>query len=169
MQLLPVSSLNWAAAATDAPKLRSLLLYPEASAYRHCTLHAHSDGLFAFSHELGLQGGRDYARVTIYGNTQHTTAQHYEQAARQILGMVQPDSLKGSAIPEQAVGPLSRVCEQHGWQQTYCNPCYQYTCGPTVVEDAIVSEAVHSLSPEYQLGKLAEDDAALVNDLWSFR
>jgi hypothetical protein len=169
MQLVPTQAIPWAAAATDPPKLRSLLLFGDTPSYRHCTLHAHPEGVYAVSHELGRDARPEqYARLTLYGNTQHVTTQHWRHAAQQILSdLPLPDSVKGSAIPHAAVGPLTEVFEQQGWRRTYCQPCHQFTSGPPTVSAA--EAAQHSLPPECQLGVLSQDDAPLVDSLWTFR
>lgn len=169
MKLELVQKIPWAAACTDPPKLRSLLLFGDTPSYRHCTLHAHPEGVYAVAHELGrAQPQQQYARLTLYGNTQHVTTQHWRHAAQQILSdLPLPDSVKGSAIPHAAVGPLTEEFEQQGWRRTYCQPCHQFTCGPgTVCKSAA---AQHSLPPGYQLGTLSQDDSALVDSLWDFR
>jgi hypothetical protein len=168
MQLVRTTALSWAAAATDPPKLRSLLLFSDNPAYKHCSLYGYQD-LYAVSHELGEQAGRQYARVTVYGHAENTTAQHYQHAAKEILGLTHTDSLKGSAIPQAAVEPLTEVAEQHGWRRTYCQPCHQFTCSPAVTEPAAVSAAVDSLSSSYVLSELTLEDAAVVDSLWTFR
>jgi hypothetical protein len=163
-----VKAVHWAAHSTDPPKLRSLLLFP--GSYKDCSLHAHPEGLYAVSHEVGHQKGSQFARFTVYGNQQHTSPDHYQHAAEQILSLCPPSSsLKGSAIPHAAVSHLTEALGVRGWRATYNEPTYQYTCSPEVVQSDAVAAAVAGLPPGYQLDTLTEADAHLVDSLWTFR
>ena len=163
--------IPWAHAATDAPKLRSLLLFPDS--YQGCSLRAHPQQLYALSHEVGQQEGGQYVRFTVYRNTQAATAPPaaaYQHAAQQLCSLAAPHSfLKGSAIPDEAVPAITGVLEQHGWVRSYCQPCHQFTCSPTTVSEQAVAAAVGQLPEQYVLGELTQADAALVDRLWTFR
>lgn len=167
MVLQRVQSLNWAAAATDPPKLRSLLLFPDN--YKRSTLHAHPEELYAVSQELGDQEDGQYVRFSLYGNSAKYTPDTYQHASQQLLSLNPSSILKGSAIPHAAVDPLTDVLESQGWVRTYCQPCCQYTCSPDNVQEDVVSAAVSKLPEGFVLGELTQDDAALVDELWTFR
>jgi hypothetical protein len=165
--VLRVQSLNWAAAATDPPKLRSLLLFPDN--YKRSTLHAHPEELYAVSQELGDQDDGQYVRFSLYGNSAKYTPDTYQHASQQLLSLNPSSILKGSAIPHAAVDPLTDVLESQGWVRTYCQPCCQYTCSPDNVQEDVVSAAVSKLPAGFLLGELTQDDAALVDEFWTFR
>lgn len=164
MQLLQqTQSLSWINSATDAFKLRSLILHKDSWCYRDCLLFAHPQDLYAVSYEpLG-----QHARFTVYGN-QALAASKYQDAAHQLLTIhrASTDVLKGSAIPQAAVEPLTEVLQQNGWQRTYCQPCLQFTYAPRSQQQL---SGACKLSEGYMLSELCQDDAPLVDSLWTFR
>lgn len=165
--LIQCKSLSWTAAATDPPKLQSLLMYPQK--YTQCTLFAHPEGSYALSHELGIRHGNQRASFTVYGNLQHIDGPDYHHAAEQLLAISSPDSINGSAIPDTAVGPFTEVLQRKGWHRIYCQPCYQFTLPPSPDIKPAGGEEPKQLPPGYMLGELCHDDAALVDSCWPFR
>lgn len=180
MLLQPTAVVPWSASATDTPKLRSLLLYPQC--YPTTTLHHHPSNTYALSLETaGLtqqQGAKPFTRFTVYGNNGSDTPSApccpYTDAAQHIVSLTTTPTLKGSAIPADAVEPVTEVLTQHGWSRSYSIPCTQFV----VDADSIIQQhqqqhqqAVPQLAPGYSLDPhgLRHDDSELVDSLWTFR
>lgn len=164
-ELVATKHIHWAHAATDSSKLRSVLLHP--AHYKGLTLYEQrSRGSYALTHEE-LQDGA--VRCSVFGNLDHGQPD-YTHAAQQIVQQ-QPQECRFSALPGAAVEHTRQVFEASAYQQHYINPCFQYVLAGQLLGQLQqqCTQMAQEFAGAYELSTLQQQDAALVDGLWTFR
>lgn len=172
MLLQPTNHIHWAPAATDSSKLRSLLLnpaqYPGVRLFEQVSTAASLLSSYAVSHEVLPHNAG--VRCTTYGNLAHGQPD-YTHAAQQILAIEQPEVCRFSALPEAAVLQTREVFSSSGYAETHYNPCWQYVlAGPAMARlQQYCRQKAEELLGSFYISTLQQEDAPLVDGLWTFR
>jgi hypothetical protein len=105
----------------------------------------------------------------VYGNLKHGQPD-YAHAAQQVVQQ-QPQECRFSALPGAAVQHTQHVFETSAYQQFYINPCYQYVLAGQMLGQLQqhCSHMAQQLHGAFELSTLQQQDAALVDGLWTFR
>jgi hypothetical protein len=105
----------------------------------------------------------------VYGNLHHGQPD-YAHAAQQIVRQ-QPQECKFSALPGAAVEHTQQVFEASAYQQFYINPCFQYVLAGQMLEQLQqqCKRMEQQFAGAYELSTLQQQDAALVDGLWTFK
>lgn len=83
----------------------------------------------------------------------------------------QPQECRFSALPGAAVEHTRQVFEASAYQQHYINPCFQYVLAGQLLGQLQqqCTQMAQKFAGAYELSTLQQQDAALVDGLWTFR